>query len=119
VSLAFCSEPGCAGIAKTGKWCENHQKDNYERRRNAARPEFDKFYNRAAWAVVRGYKLRHAPMCEFEGCSLPATDVHHVNDEWKEKGEWREFINQQNLQSLCHAHHSKITIARNRERGLV
>jgi|ERR1035441_282874 hypothetical protein len=117
---AFCSEPGCVGIAQPGKWCAAHVADNYQRRRAAARPERDSWYARAAWyRRVRPHKLQHDPMCEKPGCGRPATDVHHKDDSWKTTGDWRLFIDQANLESLCHQHHSEETMRRNQERGLI
>jgi hypothetical protein len=109
-------EPGCPGIAKTGKFCDAHKADNYIKRRNAARPERDSWYDLAAWRGpygARGYKLRHDPMCEIDGCGKSATDVHHIDDSWKQTGDFRLFIDQKNLQSLCHEHHSAITMKEN------
>jgi hypothetical protein len=106
----FCREPGCFCIAKTGKFCDKHKMDNYLRR--AIRPERDAWYGLAAWRGKNGlrlYKLRRNPMCEFEGCTKPATDVHHKDSSWKESGNWRLFIDLKNLESLCHGHHSEIT----------
>src|SRR5208282_6353417 len=93
----FCAEPWCPCIAKTGRFCEKHVADNYLKRRDAARPERDRWYGLAAWCGpygARGYKLRHFPMCEIDGCNRPATDVHHRDDSWKERGDWRAFIDQ-------------------------
>src|SRR5271157_803378 len=118
----FCSEPSCPGIAVTGRFCEKHKTDNYERRRDAARSLYDRWYGLAAWCGPygsRGYHLRHFPMCENDSCGKPATDVHHIDDSWKQTGDWRAFIDQNNLQSLCHEHHSEITMKRNQERGLI
>jgi hypothetical protein len=118
----FCAEPGCVGISATGKFCSAHVADNYLKRKSAARPERDDWYGRGAWRGpygARGYKLRHTPICEHPGCGKPATDVHHKDDSWKQTGNWREFINQNNLESLCHEHHSEETMKRNQERGLL
>lgn len=112
--MNFCSEPGCVGLAAKGKWCPLHVADNYAKRRNAARPERDGWYSLAAWRGpygARGYKLRNSPMCEDEnGCDKVATDVHHIDDSWKVTGDFRLFIDQNNLQSLCHEHHSAKTL---------
>jgi hypothetical protein len=108
----FCSENGCVGIAVTGKFCPLHVNDNYLKRRNAARPELDAWYDRAAWRGpygARGYKLRHDPICETVGCGKPATDVHHKDGSWKITANWRLFIDQNNLMSLCHECHSRTT----------
>jgi hypothetical protein len=118
---AFCAEPGCPGIAATGRFCPSHIADNYQRRKNAARPEYDSYYGRGAWRGpygARGYKLRHDPICQRPGCTKPATDVHHIDDSWKQTGDFRAFIDQNNLESLCQ-HHSEETMKRNQERGLL
>jgi hypothetical protein len=47
-----------------------------------------------------------------------AQDVHHIDGSWKEKSDWILFIGGRgtledptpNLMSLCHFHHSKITM---------
>jgi hypothetical protein len=118
----FCAEPACNGIAQTGKFCPAHVADNYLKRKNAARPARDDWYGRAAWRGpygARGYKLRNTPICEKPGCNKPATDVHHKDDSWKTTGNWRLFIDQNNLEALCHEHHSEETMKRNQERGLL
>jgi hypothetical protein len=118
----FCAEPGCVDIAKTGKFCSAHLTDNYLRRKNAARPANDSYYGRGAWRGpygARPYKLRNTPICEAEGCNEPATEVHHIDDSWKQTGDFRMFIDQSNLQALCQKHHSEITMKRNQERGLL
>ena len=107
----FCAGPGCTAITQTGRFCEKCRVDN-AKRQAAARPELDIWYNRAAWRGpygVRGYKLRSFPMCETEGCGKWATDVHHIDSSWK-SGDWRLFISQENLKSLCHECHSSITL---------
>ena len=118
----FCAEPGCPGITATGRFCPLHVADNYQRRKNAARPEYDSYYNRGGWRGpygARGYKLRNTPICQRTGCTRPATDVHHIDDSWKQTGDWRLFIDQNNLEALCHEHHSEETMKRNQERGLL
>lgn len=110
---SFCSEPGCAGLALTGKFCDSHKADNYSKRR--MRPECDRWYSLAAWCGpygVRGYKLRTSPMCETPDCGKMSTDVHHTKD-WKETRDWFVFmggINMEFLQALCHECHSRITL---------
>jgi hypothetical protein len=94
-----------------------HATDNYMTRRYAARPERDLWYSLAAWRGpygARGYHLRHFPICEQVGCNKVATDVHHIDSSWKATGNFREFINQENLMSLCHEHHSEITMKEQR-----
>jgi hypothetical protein len=108
----FCAGPGCTAITPSGRFCEKCRVVE-AKRQAAARPELDSWYSRAAWRGsygARGYKLRNSPMCEIEGCGKWATDVHHKDSSWKSTGDWRSFIDQNNLQSLCHEHHSEITM---------
>jgi hypothetical protein len=108
----FCQEPGCLELAAK-RFCAKHVADNYAKRQNTARPERDGWYSLAAWRGpygARGYKLRNSPMCEQVGCDKVATDVHHIDDSWKVTGDFRLFIDQANLKSLCHECHSRITL---------
>jgi hypothetical protein len=121
--MNLCKEPGCLGLASSGKFCAQHKNDNYLKRRNAARPERDAWYSKAAWCGPYGarlYKLRRSPLCEE--CNVaPATQVHHVDDSWKETGDWRLFlggVNGSNLVALCHECHSRITMQENHEKGV-
>lgn len=110
--MNFCSEPGCVELAAK-KFCVKHTDDNEQKRRAAMRPANDRFYSLAAWRGpygARGYKLRNSPMCEESGCDKFANEVHHIDDSWKQSGDWRLFIDQKNLQSLCHSHHSAKTL---------
>jgi hypothetical protein len=114
----FCANPGCTGIAETGRFCPPHTGNNYETAKNRTRRE--PWYDRAAWDVVRSVKLQRSPMCEIEDCRDWASDVHHLDDSWRETRDWSLFIgglNMSNLQALCHRHHSEITMSRNRSRG--
>jgi hypothetical protein len=114
----FCGEPNCNGVAHTGRFCEKHEKDNYERRRDQHRdnPVTRKWYNLAAWRALRLWKLTETPLCEAKDddgsdCRKAATDVHHRDGSWREgrPGAWFLFMDRKNLESLCHEHHSEIT----------
>jgi hypothetical protein len=50
------------------------------------------------------------PICQHTDCPLLATDVHHKirADIWVFDME-RNFYDLDNLEALCHAHHSKHT----------
>jgi hypothetical protein len=108
----LCAVGGCTGIAYTGRFCAAHVGTVTR----PARPAIDSWYSRAAWCGpygVRGYKLRRDPLCEIDGCTKPATDVHHTKD-WKASASWFIFMggnDMEFLQSLCHGHHSEITKA--------
>jgi hypothetical protein len=38
-----------------------------------------------------------------------------MDGSWKISGDWRLFIDQENLEALCHQHHSAITIQEMRQ----
>jgi hypothetical protein len=107
----FCSRGGCTGIAENGKFCAACQESGAGKRLQTS--VYDRWYDTSAWRrTIRPYKLRHDPMCE--GCLIkPATDVHHKDGSWKVTGDWRLFISQENLASLCHECHSAITMKEN------
>lgn len=62
------------------------------------------FYRTAGWAAIRKRQLARAPFCY---CGAPATEVDHIK-RIKEGGAKRDA---DNLQSLCHRHHSEKTNA--------
>ena len=53
------------------------------------------------WQHLRHWFLKRHPICEWPGCTLPATDVDHIKP--KRRG---GLDASENLQALCHAHHS-------------
>jgi hypothetical protein len=114
--VTFCARSGCMTLVKNNGYCPAHTFRH-------VRPEFDKFYNKRAWRDrVRPMKLRRDPICEFEKdgkkCTDPAAQVHHKDGSWKQTGDWHLFIDNSNLMSLCHSHHSQITMEeQNKERG--
>src|ERR1035441_353796 len=115
----FCAQPSCSYIAINGRFCEHHKTDNYQKRADKARRQAatEKWYDKRVWRDrLRPMKLRRNPVCEMADCNRPATDVHHVDDSWKETEDWRLFTTLENLQSLCHEHHSSITMNRNHVR---
>lgn len=62
--------------------------------------------------MTRRAKLVQSPLCEYldpdEGrCGRIATDVHHRHD----LAEGGNPFAMENLESLCHSHHSQITRA--------
>jgi hypothetical protein len=110
----FCSEPGCKGVAKRGSFCPLHAQDNYRtrRERNRENPATRRWYGWTAWKRLRIWKLNRNPLCEEPGCTKPATDIHHVDGTWRENGPgaWSLFMTRENLEALCHEHHSARTI---------
>ena len=116
--IRFCSQASCTGLAKNGaRVCEKHtvNNDQANTKRVQNRREVNKWYNKRLWRDrLRPMKLRHNPMCEIEGCTRPATDVDHRDPSWKETKNWDAFTSMENLQSLCHEHHSAKTLKENR-----
>ena len=93
-----CSQPGCPALAVSGGRCAAHQR--------AARPD-----NRPSpaargydgtWRRVRERFLRRYPDCMM--CGAPATEVDHITP--LRAGGTHDA---ENLQSLCHACHSRKT----------
>jgi len=111
----FCQEPGCSGLAMTGKFCPLHIADNYQKHSAAVRSPYDSWYGRRAWNGrngIRLVKLRRNPLCEI--CATArATQVHHTDPSWKLTGDWSLFIKLALLQSLCASCHSRITAEEN------
>lgn len=74
-----------------------------------AKPQLKPFYNSKAWQDARRRALmRDAYTCQM--CSGRATEVHHLieldENNFKDKN---ISLNLNNLQSLCHECHTKIT----------
>ena len=94
-----CSVPGCPNLD-----CQVHRRRADDRRPSAAARGYGR-----RWRRLRLMKLRASPMCQVEGCKQAATDVDHI--EPKRDGGTDAW---DNLQSLCHAHHSRKTATEGR-----
>lgn len=103
-----CEYMGCTSLALPRKrLCEAHHGTNAAQTRAAYEEARGTTTERGyghRWQLVRLAKLKRDPFCEWEGCQLQATDVHHIIA-LKDGGSGR----MSNLQALCHAHHSAIT----------
>lgn len=77
-------------------------------------PYYIKMINSNKWKLLRTRKMRSKPICEVceaNGLSTPATEVHHkmpVESVSHELGMRQLMFSYDNLQSLCHACHSEI-----------
>jgi len=60
----------------------------------------------AAWCKLRVQILRRDPICSWDGCVRPSTDVDHILN--RARGGTDE---PSNLQGLCHTHHQAKTAA--------
>jgi 5-methylcytosine-specific restriction enzyme A len=81
-----------------------HQAYDHTQRDQEARA----FYNSGTWIKLRRMHLRAWPlcvMCQAQGNLTPATHVHHIA-EVLANAEAR--LDDSNLQSLCHSHHSAL-----------
>jgi len=90
-----CRHPGCPKLD-----CEEHSRRGLDQRQSAAKRGYGR-----RWQQLRLMYLRTKPICEVAGCDQPATDVDHITPK-RDGGQdvW------DNLQALCHSHHSKKTM---------
>lgn len=100
--------------------CPIHDKRDHdpelERERNARRTKSTSVYWTPRWDRLRRRILLERPWCQWPRCHLPATDVDHRIPIEDGGAPWDE----DNLQALCHAHHSRKTaddVARRRAAG--
>ena len=106
--LRKCKHPGCRMVTSEG-WCPAH-KPKVTRKESAA---WHYLYTdpRYHWAERRTDQLIRDPFCREcakRGLRVPATDVDHIK---AHRGNWKLFTDRKNLQSLCHACHSRKTMA--------
>lgn len=109
--LRMCRHPGCQKLTADG-YCPDH-KPRHERRASAS---WHKFYTdpRYGWKRRRENQLAREPFCREcarRGYRTRATDVDHVVPH---RGDLELFLHGE-LQSLCHACHSRKTMAENPE----
>lgn len=95
-----CNYQGCPEIA-TGPYCDKHKRTD---RRVYA--DYQKLYNTRAWKRLREMHLRKYPFCLICG-SIYKRQVDHIEDH---KGDTDLFFDSDNLQTLCHVHHSQKTM---------
>lgn len=104
--LRPCRYPGCYALV-SGGYCERHQPK--PRERSEAAKAWRWMYGTPTWKRLRSEQLLREPWCREcarRGVRTRATDVDHVQDH---KGDWTVFSDEANLQSLCHACHSRKT----------
>lgn len=90
-----CSEPGCPELD-----CEIHSKRPPDVNRPSSK---DRGYNTPEWKRTRLVQLAAHPWCEAPGCWKTATDVDHTDGAGPHGPRGHD---PDNLQSLCHRHHS-------------
>jgi len=107
-----CRIPGCPGLSHGGGLCDEHKAQRrvqLQRQVDAKRPTPAQRGYGPAWKKTRDDHLEKHPYCvdpyQVHGASqVLATDVDHVTPR-KEGG----TDDENNLQSLCHACHSRKT----------
>jgi len=110
-----CGHRGCPNLTD-GYYCEQHRKEHAKDYNTFRRdPASNKKYS-GAWRKIRARFISAHPLCEEcrrSGRLTPATEVHHVKPLSEGGGhEWN------NLMSLCHECHSRITMtATNARKG--
>jgi hypothetical protein len=100
--MRLCTTPGCSEAATVDYRCRDHNRERNRRYTSPNKP----VYNSRRWTFTRRRKLFTDPFCAV--CGGIAEDVHHIIDIEDGGAVW----SLQNLQSLCHAHHSQLSRAR-------
>lgn len=116
--LRPCAHPGCRELVRSG-YCARHRPKDCQRR-SAEAADWHKWYTLPIWReLLRPAQLLREPFCREcaarsvrerrpELLRVPATDVDHIIPH---RGNWSLFTDTRNLQSLCHACHSRKTLA--------
>jgi 5-methylcytosine-specific restriction enzyme A len=111
-SLRPCAQQPCPELVEKGR-CTAHTRAR-EHRREAGRPDRDKFYDTARWRRFRKLFLARHPLCEMNGepqdcvrrgLTTAATDVDHVVP----ISEGGLPLDVENCRAACHACHSRRT----------
>lgn len=117
--------PGCGNPTVRGsRWCEKHQTDNADTRKERARAHDEnapwrKWYDLAIWQKIKAAFAARYPeralICQAtengRPCGRPATVTDHIVPH---RGNWELFVGGKdyaNLQGLCNRHHSQKTAA--------
>lgn len=97
--LSYCTDfPRCKKKTSSGR-CSSCRSDAERRRGSAAKRGYGR-----AWERIRRNYIERNPVCERPGCWLRATDVNHKDG----KGPLGDN-SPENLEALCHGHHSEET----------
>lgn len=113
-SRKLCAYPGCAAlVGSSERYCEQHRRSDVKRRTyDRTDTPWHRMYYTKAWRTLRKAHLIAEPFCRecrrAVGRIVPATDVDHIVPH---RGNWSLFLDDSNLQSLCHTCHSRKTMA--------
>ncbi len=108
-ALKPCAYPGCPTLVKRG-YCDAHKRPEI----SYHDPASQRLYNSKRWLKLRRLQLAAQPFCEDclrANTYTQATDVDHIRPH---HGDPTIFFDRTNLQSLCHADHTRKT---NQEQG--
>ena len=112
--LRLCAHAGCRVLTRDG-YCPKHR-PQYSQQRSEEAADWHRWYQPPIFRKrLRPEQLLREPFCRIcaaHGIRTRATDVDHIVPH---RGSWALFTNPANLQSLCHACHSRKTAAEMRE----
>ena len=114
--LKPCRRTGCPELVRGGGYCEKHRRDVRRVKRTVQGErgesgEWHGLYYTERWREMRAAQLIREPYCREcgrHGVRTKATDVDHIVPH---RGNRTRFYDVSNLQSLCHACHSRKTMA--------
>lgn len=120
--LRPCRHTGCPNLVRGEEYCEKHRGEARRARRRYRKDRqesgaWHRLYGTRRWREMRAAQLIAEPYCRKcaeTGLRTAATDVDHIRPH---RGDLRLFYNAANLQSLCHACHSRKTIEEQREKS--
>lgn len=117
----LCLAPSCSRFRDgDSKWCSVHRpkyeaeaekkKQEYlSMRRKTITPERQKLYGSAEYKRRRKLFLEQNPFCQYPGCNMPSTDLHHDwpvgYNYWNEQ----DFNDESHWVALCGEHHRQIS----------
>lgn len=104
-ALRPCAFAGCPRLC-VGRFCEQHRP---KETRGAREAIWRRLYGTKVWEKKRKLQLLREPFCRAcaaEGIRTRATEVDHIIPH---RGERALFLDDKNLQSLCHVCHAKKT----------
>ena len=100
-----CTLPGCPTISPRSGRCPQHRRAQELAQPSRIDGRHD-FYTSTTWRTLRASVLHQHPTCQHpDHCNNPATDVDHIQP----ISHGGSRLDRDNLQALCHPHHSQKT----------